>query len=84
MLMKPPVFRQRQRIPGPQLADTVVQKASPGRRPLPDQVQILRSEQYTLKNAAEFAAVFQLHAVGAQHPPGAPVQLRFQQEGPFP
>ena len=84
MLMKPPVFRQCQRIPGPQLADAVIQKAPPGHCPLPDQVQILRAEQHALKNAAEFAAVFQLHTVGTQHPPGAPVQLRFQQESPFP
>ena len=76
MLMKPPVFRQRQRIPGPQLADAVIQKAPPGCRPFPDQIQVLRAKQHRLQHPGKLSggALFcpvseNLPPPGEQQPP---------------
>ena len=78
--MEPLILRQRQGVPGPQLADAIIQKSPPGDGSFPDQIQVLRAEQHTLKNTGQLAAVFQLDTVGPQHPPRSPVQLRLQQK----
>ena len=80
VLVKPLIFRKCLRVPGPKLADAVIQKAPPGGGSFPDQIQVLRAEQHTLKNTGQLAAVFQLDAVRPQHPPRPPVQLRLQQK----
>ena len=80
VLVKPLIFLKCLRVPGPQLADAVIQKAPPGGGSFPDQIQVLRAEQHTLKNTGQLAAVFQLDAVRPQHPPRPPVQLRLQQK----
>ena len=84
VLVKPLIFRKCLRVPGPQLADAVIQKAPPGGGAFPDQIQVLRAEQHALENAGQLAAVFQLDAVRPQHPPRPPVQLRLQQKIPLP
>ena len=80
VLVKPLIFHKCLRVPGPKLADAVIQKAPPGGGSFPDQIQVLRAEQHTLKNTGQLAAVFQLDAVRPQHPPRPPVQLRLQQK----
>ena len=75
VLVKPLILRQRQGIPGPKLADAIIQKSPPGGGSFPDQIQVLRAKQHALKNAGQFSAVFQLDAVGPQHPPRPPVQF---------
>ena len=80
VLVKPLIFRKCLRVPGPKLADAVIQKAPPGGGSFPDQIQVLRAEQHALKNTGQLAAVFQLDAVRPQHPPRPPVQLRLQQK----
>ena len=82
--MEPLILRQRQGVPGPKLADAVIQKAPPGGGSFPDQIQVLRAKQHALKNTGQLAAVFQLDAVRPQHPPRPPVQLRLQQKVPLP
>ena len=84
VLVKPLIFRKCLRVPGPKLADAVIQKAPPGGGPFPDQIQVLRAKQHALKNTGQLAAVFQLDAVRPQHPPRPPVQLRLQQKIPLP
>ena len=80
VLVKPLIFHKCLRVPGPKLADAVIQKAPPGGGSFPDQIQVLRAEQHTLKNTGQLAAVFQLDAVRPQHPPRPSVQLRLQQK----
>ena len=84
VLVKPLIFRKCLRVPGPKLADAIIQKAPPGGGSFSDQIQVLRAEQHTLKNTGQLAAVFQLDAVRPQHPPRPPVQLRLQQKIPLP
>ena len=83
VLVEPLILRQRQGVPGPKLADAVIQKAPPGGGSFPDQIQVLRAKQHALKNTGQLAAVFQLDAVRPQHPPRPPVQLRLQQKVPL-
>ena len=84
VLVEPLIFRKCLRVPGPKLADAIIQKAPPGGGSFSDQIQVLRAEQHTLKNTGQLAAVFQLDAVRPQYPPRPPVQLRLQQKIPLP
>ena len=78
MLPQPLIFRQGHRIPGPKLADALVQKLSPGLRPSSDQIQILWTEKDSIQNAGQFPRVFQPDAVGQQLSTRPPVQGRLQ------
>ena len=75
VLVEPLIFRKCLRVPGPQLADAVIQKSPPGGGSFPDQIKVLWAKQHALKNAGQLSAVFQLDAVGPQHPPRPSVQL---------
>lgn len=58
MLVQPVVLRQGGGISGPQLTDGAVQKPPPRRRAVPDQSQILRTEQHRGQHPGQLPALF--------------------------
>ena len=71
-------------ISGAKLADGVVQKGPPLRRPRFNQRQILRAEQHRLDNPRQLRRGFQLHMVHQKLPPAPPGQLGLNEKGPVP
>ena len=57
------VFSQSQSIPGPQLAQSGVQKPSSGRRAFPDQIQIFWGKKHTAKHFRQIALPFLFDAI---------------------
>ena len=84
VVIQPPVFRQGLGIPGPQLAQGLVHEPPPGRRPLPDEKQVLRGEKHRVQHLGQVAAVSGSHAVDGHPPPSAPVQENFRFKLPLP
>ena len=82
VLIQAVVLRQRLGIPGAQLADGAVQKAPPGGGPLPDEEQVLRTEEHCVQNAGQLPRGLQTDPIGGQLPPPAPGQPGLQQEFP--
>ena len=58
VLVEALIFRQGRRVPGPQLAQRRVHEPPPGRRTLPDELEILRGEEYRIQYAAQLSGGF--------------------------
>ena len=84
VVIQPPVFRQGLGIPGPQLAQGLVHEPPPGRRPLPDEKQVLRGEKHRVQHLGQVAAVFGGHTVDGHLPPPSPGQLNLRFKFPLP
>ena len=75
VVIEPVVLRQSGRVSRPQLAECGVHEAPPGGGPLPDQIQVVRAEEYGVVYLTQGGAVFGRHLVHPHLPPPVPVQL---------
>ena len=75
VVIEPVVLRQSGRVSRPQLAECGVHEAPPGGGPLPDQIQVIRAEEYGVVYLTQGGAVFGRHLIHPHLPPPVPVQL---------
>ncbi|CAN4012763.1 DUF1836 domain-containing protein, partial [Dysosmobacter welbionis] len=75
VVIEPMVLRQSGRVSRPQLAECGVHEAPPGGGPLPDQIQVIRAEEYGVVYLTQGGAVFGRHLIHPHLPPPVPVQL---------
>ena len=61
VVIEPVVLRQSGRVSRPQLAECGVHEAPPGGGPLPDQIQVVRAEEYGVVYLTQGGAVFGRH-----------------------
>ena len=75
VLIEPVILRQGRRVAGPQLAEGRIHEPPPGGGPLPDEIQILRTEEHRVVHLAQGGAVFCRHLIHPHLSPPVPIQL---------
>ena len=78
------VFADGQFIPGAQLAQSHIQKAAPGRRALPDQIQVFRRKQHAAEHFGQIPLAFAFDPVYRAAQPPAPWELKIHGKIPLP
>ena len=84
VLIEPVILRQGGRVPGPQLAEGRVHEPPAGGGALPDEIQVVRTEEHGVVHLAQGSVVFCRHLIHPQFPPPVPIQLHPGPELPVP